>query len=93
MSKFNRMGEVEKRFIANVYQSIKEDKELERDIQAYIDPKKAVAYIRYGTPEQAGMTQKEYEFRKMIQGLVRAGHTDLAIEILEERKNTYKNIK
>lgn len=53
MSKFNRMKETEKRFIANIYQSIKEDKELERDIQAYINPKKAVAYIRYGTPEQA----------------------------------------
>ena len=91
--KFNDMKTHEKEFISNIYRAIKEDKELEKDIKAYIEPKKAVAYIRYGTPEQAGMTQKDYKLNKMIEGLMETGHIELAIEILEEQKNTYNNLK
>lgn len=86
MSNFKSMKDLEKQFIANVYKAIKEDKEFATDIEEYLEPKKVVAYARYGTYEQAGTTEEAEQLRKAIETAMDTGHTRLAIALWEKNK-------
>lgn len=92
MSNFKSMKDLEKQFIANVYKAIKEDKDFATDIEEYLEPKKVVPYIRYGTPEQAQQTEEA--FRKKVRELFNTGYEDIAYMLIEEReKENQKNKK